>query len=401
VSGGGLYSQNGSYPVLTEVMFEGNRAGTGGGLYSGSNRSLAAITLSRVDFRNNQAENGGGAYVFAAVAPHSATFSEVTFFGNTADDGGGLFVDGNRGDIDVTLTQVTFENNDAHNDGGGMAVDTTDGGGTFSSFTGAVFIQNRAGRSGGALSSSAGLGLVNHTFSRVTVAGNDAGDNGGGFYCASDATGRCELTLDNALFSGNRAGNDGGGISLRAGVDGLTGAYLVNATFAGNQAQRGGAVASWAEGAGSSRAELANSILWGDSASSASEIAYNHANAAPVLSYALVQGWTNDAENHVWGDRDPLFVAPSPIAAPTTGGNYRLQRTSPAIDAGDNDRLPPDVTTDLDGGPRFVDVPSVPDTGNGTPPIVDMGAYEHSVIAAAPTMQRLLIYLPVVTGVSQ
>ena len=32
---------------------------------------------------------------------------------------------------------------------------------------------------------------------------------------------------------------------------------------------------------------------------------------------------------------------------------------------------------DLDGLPRFVDVPGVPDTGAGTPPIVDMGAYER------------------------
>jgi len=34
------------------------------------------------------------------------------------------------------------------------------------------------------------------------------------------------------------------------------------------------------------------------------------------------------------------------------------------------------VTTDLDGNARFVDDPYTPDTGSGTPPIVDMGAYE-------------------------
>jgi hypothetical protein len=31
----------------------------------------------------------------------------------------------------------------------------------------------------------------------------------------------------------------------------------------------------------------------------------------------------------------------------------------------------------LDLSPRFIDIPSVPDTGNGTAPIVDMGAYER------------------------
>ncbi len=73
---------------------------------------------------------------------------------------------------------------------------------------------------------------------------------------------------------------------------------------------------------------------------------------------------------------DPLFVAP-------VSGNLRLQLTSPAIDAGNNAAVPAGVTTDLDGNPRFVDIPAVPDTGNGTPPIVDMGAYEAQVVDVA------------------
>ena len=35
----------------------------------------------------------------------------------------------------------------------------------------------------------------------------------------------------------------------------------------------------------------------------------------------------------------------------------------------------PIVTTDIDGNPRFVNTPSMPNTGQGSPP-VDMGAYE-------------------------
>ncbi len=50
---------------------------------------------------------------------------------------------------------------------------------------------------------------------------------------------------------------------------------------------------------------------------------------------------------------------------------------SPCIDAGDNTAVPLEITTDLDGNPRFVDDPATDDTGNpGAPgPIVDMGAY--------------------------
>ena len=46
------------------------------------------------------------------------------------------------------------------------------------------------------------------------------------------------------------------------------------------------------------------------------------------------------------------------------------------------------MTTDLDGQPRFVDDPNAkPDTGNGTPPVVDMGAYE-SQAAVIPTVSE-------------
>jgi hypothetical protein len=66
---------------------------------------------------------------------------------------------------------------------------------------------------------------------------------------------------------------------------------------------------------------------------------------------------------------DPRFVAPAQ-------SDYRLRLDSPAVDAGDNDYVPLFVTTDLGGGPRFADVPAVPDTGHGTPLIVDIGAFE-------------------------
>ena len=71
-------------------------------------------------------------------------------------------------------------------------------------------------------------------------------------------------------------------------------------------------------------------------------------------------------------------------------GNLRLQLTSPAIDAGNNAAVPSGVTTDLDGSPRIVDIASVPDTGSGTAPIVDMGAYEAQLYEA----QLIVLYLP-------
>jgi len=80
---------------------------------------------------------------------------------------------------------------------------------------------------------------------------------------------------------------------------------------------------------------------------------------------------------------DPRFVrAPNDgdgdwtTLADNDYGDLRLTFFSPGIDAGSNTLLIPPPPTDLGGQPRFVDVRSVPDTGVGTRPIVDMGAFE-------------------------
>jgi hypothetical protein len=59
-------------------------------------------------------------------------------------------------------------------------------------------------------------------------------------------------------------------------------------------------------------------------------------------------------------------------------GDFRLAAGSPCIDAADNTAVPVDITTDLDGNPRFAQDPCTFDTGNpdGTNPPVDIGAYE-------------------------
>jgi hypothetical protein len=63
-------------------------------------------------------------------------------------------------------------------------------------------------------------------------------------------------------------------------------------------------------------------------------------------------------------------------------GDFHLRQGSPCIDAGDNSAysLP---ATDFEGDDRRIDDPTVPDTGYGTPPIVDMGADEFVPSALA------------------
>ncbi len=86
------------------------------------------------------------------------------------------------------------------------------------------------------------------------------------------------------------------------------------------------------------------------------------------INYSCVQGLTGQLGGIGNIDADPLFVDP-------INGDYRLSAGSPCIDAGDNAAVPEDITTDLDGNPRFVDDPTTADTGNGVCH-VDMGAYE-------------------------
>jgi hypothetical protein len=79
-----------------------------------------------------------------------------------------------------------------------------------------------------------------------------------------------------------------------------------------------------------------------------------------------------------WGTPDDIFGDLQPLSG------------SPCIDAGDNAGVPADtidldddgdttepVPFDLAGSSRFADDPLTPDTGAGTPPIVDVGAYEY------------------------
>jgi hypothetical protein len=98
-------------------------------------------------------------------------------------------------------------------------------------------------------------------------------------------------------------------------------------------------------------------------------------------------------------DADPLFAVPGHWDDQGTqdwsddiwsDGDYRLLPGSPCVDAGATYALPPDMfdlnndgdryeplPLDLAGQARLVDDPETTDTGDGEPPVVDLGAYEY------------------------
>jgi uncharacterized repeat protein (TIGR01451 family) len=360
--GGGLWcygagSGHACNPTLANLVFSGNLADDdGGGIFNDGDGGEASPALTNVLFCGNRAGHGSAMYNDGEDGGQSnPVLTHVTFSGNTAKySGGAVYNWGISGDSSPVLTDVLFINNAAENGDGG-----------------AVFNNGSQGNSSPFLT-------------RVRLMGNVASENGGALFNRS-FDGTSNPTLTNVLFSGNRAGEDGGALFNDGRYSGESSPMLTNVTFSGNRAMRGGAMYNDGSESGTSSPVLTNLILWGNTAITGTQV-YNAA-AHPTIGYSLVEGglggsgiYNQDSSVSDNGGNiasDPHFTTPiTASAAPTTTGDYHLQISSPAIDAGENSAIPAGVTTDLDGKLRFVDVPTTTDTGNGTPPIVDMGAYE-------------------------
>ena len=167
---------------------------------------------------------------------------------------------------------------------------------------------------------------------------------------------------------------------------------LANNTIAGNIAGHGGGIYS------SASPMIANTIVAFNSSGIYCSV------GSPTLGYNCVSATrpTTTPESPTPPARmatsrlDPLFVRSASLGsdgdwgtADDDYGDLHLLPGSPCVDAGNNTGVPAD-TTDLDGDgdaaepipfdlagmPRFIDNLFTTDTGWGTPPIVDMGAYE-------------------------
>ena len=277
-------------------------------------------------------------------------------------------------------------------DFGGSVITCDSGEGPDRVIEGFTVTNGQSNYGGGVYIENSSPTLINCTFS-----GNSAIATGGGICSRFN----CSPTLINCSFSGNSA-TYGGGMRDREGSPtlinctfsgnaasfvggGMCNYYsnptLTNCTFSGNSADfHGGGIYSWQY----SSPTLANCIIWGNTALNGPQI-YNEYSSTTTASYSCIAGgWTGTGNI----DSDPLFVDADGIddIFGTPDDDLHLLDGSPCIDAGDNSAVPIEVTTDLDGGPRFVDDPATPDTGQGTPPIVDMGAYEFRAILGAVSL---------------
>lgn len=274
------------------------------------------------------------------------------------EDGGGLEVLG----VDWFRARNCLFLDNLARYGGGVYLHSADGSYYDTAyFADCVFRGNRAIHGGGALRH----GMHNLTLTRCSFADNRSVQYeggallGGSGYLAANHYEDCE-------FVGNRAGQEGGAIYCY-GYSPLIGTpcmLLTNCTIRDNQAYAGGVIHTRY-----TAPLLENTILWNNSSagvvSESTQLSVTLGTPLPPH-YCCIDGWTG-----AWGGTgnhglDPLFTS--------TG---RLGAGSPCIDAGDNTVV--QFPIDLAGHPRFVDDPSVPDTGVGAPPIVDLGAYERQV----------------------
>jgi len=174
-------------------------------------------------------------------------------------------------------------------------------------------------------------------------------------------------------------------------------AIVINTTFVGNTGE-----AVFVNGPGSS-IYLVNSIVWGGInilTSGTASIYSSILSAASCHASATCDSGTKFATN-------PLFVDANGAddIYGTIDDNLRLQDTSPAIDSGNNTVfwIPVDeadldgdgnrtetIPIDFDGAPRYFDAPPA-NTGTGTPPIVDMGAFENQTQAMQPLFLPLIM----------
>ena len=263
----------------------------------------------------------------------SPTIRHCTLSGNSCfADGGGIR---NWGNSKPIITHCTFSGNSSGQEGGGIM----NGKASSPMVTNCTFSGNSAGEDGGGMYSN---DHSNAMVTNCTFIGNTVKLTGGGMYNVNSSS----PTVTNCTFSKNSAEVGGGGISnYKAGIK------VKNCIFWNNSAPNG------------------EEIYLRSTKSEFSSIDVDYCDVREGQSGIYLEGTGNIIH---WGadniDADPKFA----------DEELRLSAGSPCIDAGDNTAMPSGVTTDLAGNLRFVDDPCTADTGNGTPPIVDMGAYEFT-----------------------
>jgi hypothetical protein len=345
-------------PSVTTI--DGGRAGSVVTFKTGESTSAA---LKGFTIQNGSAQFDGGGILINSASP---TISGNTIQNNFACSGGG----GISSSFGSPVIQGnTIQNNTQSGCSGGGGGGIEIGGAGSAKVTGNTIINNEwpSGNGGGIFLNAAGSPTIsNNVISGNIATGVSPASQGGGIAMSNDSD---ALIVEN-LFSNNSAG-EGGGIFFLV-PSGSRGPILINNTMVGDRAPQGSEV--FADGF-DSQVQFFNNLMIGNSGQNA-VFCGSFASESPTFTTNDVfspsgtgLGGTCTGQSAQNGNisADPLFVNQA-------GGDFHLQSTSPAIDAGTNSvaNLP---QSDFAGNPRILD------GNNDCVNTVDIGAYE--VVLAA------------------
>lgn len=363
-NGGGVYCDANNEaaicsPLLENMTIQGNDASRyGGGFFNAAEFGRAKGLFDNVTFTSNHASSGGAMANYAPAGIASPTIAHSNFTNNAANYGGAI----HSYAISGVLNDPTNPNPDP-------ATEYPISGQSHPDIQHSIFVANTATQNGGALFSDAGDGgTVNPKVTNAVFERNSAA-NGGAIYnsaysayddlnpSAPSLLSGISISISLSTFSRNQASNNGGAIYN-------TGAHYNSI----NNPVLDGVTANLA---------LSNSILWGNTAQSHGNEIYSDyvdGNAffnlisgginGPNVYFEPIQAGDNPSNIPIRIVDGGGNINANPNFANANTGNLQLQAGSPAINAGDNGRIPAGVTKDILGNRRI-------QAGR-----VDMGAYE-------------------------
>lgn len=194
-SDGGAIAASGVLNI-TGGTFENNEAKkTSGAIFIGKNNSAS---ISNATFKGNKASTGGAIY-----SSKEFSVSNTTFENNTANWAGAIF-----SSKKLTLNDVTFKNNKVASAGGALYLQ---GGAEIKNST---FTENSSVSDGGAVYSvDADIDIDNCTFEK-----NDSKARGGALLLGVQNNPTVNYTIKNSTIKNNKSKNIGGGITAILGT---------------------------------------------------------------------------------------------------------------------------------------------------------------------------------------